>query len=221
MSKNRPPNRFRNKQQRGMILLFVTLLVVMFTGLGLLAMRHVRAELRSAGAYMDSLQAAAAAESALAMVATDMRENFSTSGQTCTSYHEQFNAAEENGLARFQTHFSSEFDAAGTCVAGVVPNPVLSGSPTADTTALSAAEANVTITHDGRIRAHSALGSEIVDDTNTTQCWYYYTTSATANYGEQATLASDAGVTPLWVRGHAVARARMYIGPEACATQAQ
>ena len=57
--------------QEGAILFVVMLLIIMFTGLGLLAMRHTRQELRSTGAYFDNMQAASLAESALAMAATD------------------------------------------------------------------------------------------------------------------------------------------------------
>ena len=59
--------------QEGAILFVVMLLIIMFTGLGLLAMRHTRQELRSTGAYFDNMQAASLAESALAMAATDIK----------------------------------------------------------------------------------------------------------------------------------------------------
>lgn len=59
--------------QEGAILFVVMLLIIMFTGLGLLAMRHTRQELRSTGAYFDNMQAADLAESALAMAATDIK----------------------------------------------------------------------------------------------------------------------------------------------------
>lgn len=59
--------------QDGAILFIVMLLIIMFTGLGLLAMRHTRQELRSTGAYFDNMQAASLAESALAMAATDIK----------------------------------------------------------------------------------------------------------------------------------------------------
>ena len=61
------------KSQEGAILFIVMLLIIMFTGLGLLAMRHTRQELRSTGAYFDNMQAASLAESALAMAATDIK----------------------------------------------------------------------------------------------------------------------------------------------------
>ena len=61
----------RAEGQEGAILFIVMLLIIMFTGLGLLAMRHTRQELRSTGAYFDNMQAASLAESALAMAATD------------------------------------------------------------------------------------------------------------------------------------------------------
>lgn len=61
--------------QEGAVLLIVLLLILMFTGLGLLAMRHTRQELRSAGAYKDNSQATALAEGALAMMATDLKRS--------------------------------------------------------------------------------------------------------------------------------------------------
>jgi Tfp pilus assembly protein PilX len=69
-------NRKRGKEG-GLVLLMVLLLVIMFTGLGLMAMRHTQGEIRSSGAYMDSLQASALAEGALAMAVTDIKENYS------------------------------------------------------------------------------------------------------------------------------------------------
>lgn len=75
-------------------MLMVVLLVIMFTGLGMLAIRHTRGELRSAGAFMDSAQAAAAAETAVLMVATDMRRNWRRQNDRCPdSYYTAFQRA--------------------------------------------------------------------------------------------------------------------------------
>jgi Tfp pilus assembly protein PilX len=59
--------------EAGYVLIIVLLLIIMFTGLGVLAMRHTRQELRSAGAYLDATQAADLVRGALALVATDLR----------------------------------------------------------------------------------------------------------------------------------------------------
>ncbi len=75
-------------------MLMVVLLVIMFTGLGMLAIRHTRGELRSAGAFMDSAQAAAAAETAVLMVATDMRKNWRRQNDRCPdNYYTAFQKA--------------------------------------------------------------------------------------------------------------------------------
>lgn len=66
----------RRSAQQGTVLLVVIMLVVMFTGLGLLAMRHTHGEMRSAGAYADAQQAAALAESGLSILTTDIKLGF-------------------------------------------------------------------------------------------------------------------------------------------------
>ncbi len=68
-------SRKRGEGQDGSVLFVVLLLIIMFTGLGLLAMRHTRQELRSSGAYKDNSQATALAEGALAMLATDLKKS--------------------------------------------------------------------------------------------------------------------------------------------------
>ena len=85
-----PIRRGPRKSEAGVIMLLVVLLVVMFTGLGLLAMRHTRGELRSGGAFRDSVQAESAAEAGILMVATDIRANWaSVSASGCDSYYKQ------------------------------------------------------------------------------------------------------------------------------------
>ncbi len=61
------------RTQRGFVLIMVLLLVILISGLGLLAVRHSRQEARSTGAYVDSTQAVALVESAMAVAITDLR----------------------------------------------------------------------------------------------------------------------------------------------------
>jgi Na+-transporting methylmalonyl-CoA/oxaloacetate decarboxylase gamma subunit len=59
--------------QRGFVLIMVLLLIIMISGIGLLAIRHSRQEARSTGAYVDSTRAVALVESAMAVAITDLR----------------------------------------------------------------------------------------------------------------------------------------------------
>ena len=59
--------------QRGFVLIMVLMLIILVSGLGLLAVRHSRQEVRSTGAYVDSTQAAAMVESAMAVAISDLR----------------------------------------------------------------------------------------------------------------------------------------------------
>lgn len=76
-----------NNRQRGFVLIIVLLLIIMISGLGMLAVRHSRQEARSTGAYVDSTQAVALVESGMAVAITDLRtspdyyrQTFSNSG---------------------------------------------------------------------------------------------------------------------------------------------
>ncbi|MBN2529826.1 MAG: pilus assembly PilX N-terminal domain-containing protein [Deltaproteobacteria bacterium] len=61
--------------QRGFVLIMVLLLIIMISGIGLLAIRHSRQEALSTGAYVDSTRAVALVESAMAVAITDLRSS--------------------------------------------------------------------------------------------------------------------------------------------------
>jgi hypothetical protein len=209
--------RTRAKEQSGIVLLTVLLLVIMFTGVGLMAMRHTQSELRSAGAYLDSTQAALAAEAGLALVATDMRLNFEDETDGCGSYVAQFTTATwadttlRSGGEK--TFFSPDFMPSGSdCTdygAGTVPLPSLSGAAAlAETPVLSNATANVVIVQERPVLAAPPPGFSS-DEQGQSYDWYFFTVHSTASYGVPA----SGGVNPVYVRGNAAAEARVMIGP--------
>ncbi|MBN2716787.1 MAG: hypothetical protein JXX14_13125 [Deltaproteobacteria bacterium] len=59
--------------ERGFVLIIVLLLIILVSGLGLMAVRHSRQEASSTGAYVDSTQAVALVESAMAVAISDLR----------------------------------------------------------------------------------------------------------------------------------------------------
>jgi Tfp pilus assembly protein PilX len=215
MATKRQIEQTRTKEQSGIVLLTVLLLVVMFTGIGLMAMRHTQGELRSAGAYMDSTQAALAAEAGLTMVATDMRLNFEDESAACVSYAAQFNTASWGDYTAFRaggekTFFSPAFNPdCTTYVAGTVPLPELSGTAAlAETPVLSNATADVVIVQERPVLAGPPPGFSS-DGQNQSYDWYVFTVHSTASYGVPA----SGGTNPLYVRGNAEAEARIMIGP--------
>ena len=210
----------RAESQKGLVLLVVMLLVIMFTGLGLVGMRYTRLEFRSAGAYMDSTQAAALIEAAIAMVATDMRRNWDL--PPGDNYMTQFEEAEELGdTDEIRIHFSTSqvaptFDPAGDFVgegdAGPqVPDWRLSGkdgTPLAETSVLSIASAEVNLIHSMYEPAPPPPGFSSSNEENQSFGWFYFEVTGWATYGEP-----QAVDNPLFARGRARARSRMLIGP--------
>lgn len=195
----------KRKRQRGAVLLMVLLLVVMFTGIGLLAIRHIRGEMRSAGAYRDSLQAAAIAEAAISLVATDMRLYWDyTCAASGDNYSTQFHALSGSNTG-LRLKFSPAFRANADCPddPGLIPDVELSGgSGLAKTSFFSDSVAGVTITQDYPVEAPPPPGFS--DDENSK--FYYFNVESTATYGHKDT---PSGME----RGEAVARSRMLIGP--------
>ncbi|MBN2342675.1 MAG: hypothetical protein JXX29_16650 [Deltaproteobacteria bacterium] len=63
----------KRRGERGFVLIIVLLLIIMISGLGLLAVRHTQQEARATGAYADSTQAVALVESGMAVAITDLR----------------------------------------------------------------------------------------------------------------------------------------------------
>jgi hypothetical protein len=204
MAKLHPVQR-RRERQEGAILLVVLLLVIMFTGLGLLAMRHTQFELRSASAYLDSTQAASLAESAIAMIATDMRRNWDL--PPGNNYKTQFAAAtQQSGI---QLHFSPALDPSLAYAAGVIPDDGLRGTtPLAETPTLASAFSDISLVQQAPVLAPPENGFSVTND-NRNYDWYYFEVRSDASYGApQGNAASD-----LYARGRASALSRIMIGP--------
>jgi hypothetical protein len=216
----------RRKGEEGAVLLMVVLLVVVFSGLGLMAMRYTRGELRSAGAYMDSAQAAAAAEAAILMVATDMRRNWraSNSEATCKNYYDQFQekvqeaASNDDTVASdFAVGFSDAFNQEGDCShAGSVPFDFLrgeTGAPLALTGGpMASGFASVQLSQAEPQLAPPPPGFSSDDESRTYE-WYYFSVRSLAAYGPHAEYGSETTPAPSVTRGHAEVRAEMKIGP--------
>ena len=198
----------------------VLLLVVLFTGLGLMAMRHTCSELRSAGAHLDKVQAGLLAEAAISMVATDMRLYWDVGCGGMESYQEQYPAQfgiidiTSSETERRKLKFSSVFDGGDTncpTPAGQVPG-LLPGTPIAHTASLTgSAFANVELFHRKPICAPAPAGYS--DPGNNTVGNYWLTVESVASYG--APVPVDADENYEIVQGMAVARSRMKIGPVA------
>ena len=214
------------KGEQGVILLLVVLLVVVFSGLGLLAMRYTRGELRSAGAFMDSTQAAAAAEAAILMIATDLRKNWIEENDeaTCPTLKAQFTleifeAVAEDKMVDLDiaVGFSDAFNQQGDCShAGGVPFGFLQGhedAPLAITGGpLDSGYANVELTFSEPIEAPVPEGN-VIEGLEETMIWYYFTVTSVAHYGPHADIGTEANPAPAVTRGRAVVRADMMIGP--------
>lgn len=215
----------RPRQQSGLVLLTVLLLVIMFTGLGLLAMRHTTGELRSTGAYLDSTQAAAVAEAAISMVATDVRLNWDhppgVAGGGCDTYlnyraqlnQNLGNSGSDAGVGtdneNIRLNFSPTFDVNCASAAGKLPDSRMSnGAPLAQTAALGNAFADVTVFHRQPILAPATAraGYTHSSDDNLTFDWYFFEVTSKAEYGALQSVSTRA-------KGEAIARSRMVIGP--------
>ena len=220
--------RRRRRGEEGVVLLMVILLVVMFSGLGLLAMRRVQGELRASGAYMDSTQASEAAETAVMMVATDMRRNWRAANDPskCENYYAQFhNALLSGNFDNIKTGFSDVFNHGDDRPAeslGKLPVASLNGTaPTALTEGpLSHAYADVSLSQTAPQPAPPPPGFS-ADDQSRTYDWYYFTVTSQAHYGfggASRTVEVDTeGDTELEaitaIDGNAVVRVHMKIGP--------
>lgn len=203
--------------QRGTVILVVMLLVIMFTGLGLLAMRHTRLELRSTGAYLDATQAAALADGALATVATDLRIS-------SDYYQYMFMNTDYAGIPadgqpeEYQIPLSEELNPAGEEIdTDTAPQdngaiPQLTGTLAVDETtgALYGAEALTRVKHGAPALGPCPPGYSCNEEQN--YAWYYFVVNATAEYGPR--VAADPA-HPLYEQGRAEARGRVMVGPVA------
>ncbi len=139
--------------QEGTVLLVVIMLVVMFTGLGLLAMRHTHGEMRSAGAYADAQQAAVLAESGLSILTTDIKLGFRApdAGEGCdkksykAALDEWFASPDNTGAARLPLSVQLDEQCESTS-ARQIPDPRLNGTqPLGTAPALGAGYSDVAL----------------------------------------------------------------------------
>lgn len=214
--KNTPQIKPRKaEKQDGVVLLMVLLLVVLFSGLGLLAMRHTQGDLRSSGAYLNSTQAAAAAESAIMMVATDMRRNWQYPNESsCLNYYNRFQQAMYNSEnEKIKIGFSDVFNTSDAACEhrGRVPLNALRGAAPLALTGgpLSHGYADVQLYQTAPEIAPPPPGFSS-DDEASTYDWYYFTVTAEAAYGYGPSLGENDALT---VKGSAVVRSHMKIGP--------
>jgi hypothetical protein len=204
----------RNRaQQRGMVILVVMLLIILFTGLGILAMRHTRLELRATGAYRDATQAAALADGALAIVATDLRIS-SDYYQFMFLNSEYDGMSVDGGVEEYEIPLSEDLQLAsgdaGPATDGIIPqlSGTLASNP--ELGALYGAEAITRVKHTAPALGPCPPGYSCNDEQN--YAWYYFLVNATADYGPQV---SGNPEHPLYESGRARARGRVMVGPVA------
>lgn len=210
--------------EQGFILIVVITLILMISGLALMAIRHARQEARSTGTYVDSTQAIALAESAMAVAITDLRRS--------PDYYQIAFTDPDNQImgtnvwdARYSIPldsitFADEGGVAGTlCNAGSVPDvdsciQILS-SPYYDQGGGSAAadlhpgvEFYTTITYDTPIVGPCPPGYSCFNEQN--YGWYIFGINVVARYGTQGQWLSGSRFIE---HGRAQGSSRVTIGP--------
>jgi hypothetical protein len=213
-------NRDGRRGEAGYVLFIVLLLIIMFTGFGILAMRHTRAELRSSGSYLDATQAGDLVEGALALVATDLRSS-------SDYYQYQFLSSDVAALSDagpddgvYQIPLNVDLFIGSECNDIAHPGCIayLSTSTTSPTTTglyrgdaagmadLYGVDVMTTVTHKEPEVGPCPPGFSCFDDQN--YGWYTFTVDATASYGSPGKSASN-----LFELGRAVGKGRMTVGP--------
>jgi len=203
------------RRQAGYVLLIVLLLIIMFTGFGILAMRHTQSELRSSAAYLDATQAADLVEGALALVATDLRSS-------SDYYQYQLLAAETEATAdggveeeSYEIPLNPDLFAGSDCGDTNHPGCIQqlsssstdpAGGPYGEMGALYGADVKTYVAHAQPQVGPCPPGFSCFDDQN--YGWYTFTVGATASYGA----AHKTGST-LFGRRCAVGKGRMTVGP--------
>jgi hypothetical protein len=191
--------------QAGYVLILVLLLIIMFSGLGVLAMRHTRQELRSSGAYLDATQAADLVRGALALVATDLRRS--------SDYYEYQLLASETasgdaGVEEYEIPLNETLFPSSTCAstthAGCVAYLTTPGLYGAE--ALYGVDVTTYMTQKAPQVGPCPPGFSCFDDQN--YGWYTFTVDATASYGSKSKDSST-----LFELGRAQGRGRMTVGP--------
>ncbi len=200
-----------HRRQQGAVLLIVLLLVVLFSGLGVMAMRHTQAELRSAGAYLDGTQAALVAEAGIAMTGTDIKLNWNETRdwpggtEDWPPYKRQFELSAGTTDNELQLTFSPMFGGVVN-TAGTLPDDEFRGTRAlAATSLLATARATTQLVHEQPIIAPTEAGFSNSQDDNITYSWYYFTARNVATYGSPLANVNDIG--------RAEAQSRMVIGP--------
>ena len=211
----------RRREQAGYVMIIVLLLIIMFTGFGILAMRHTQAELRSSGAYLDATQAGDLVEGALALVATDLRVS--------SDYYEyQFLSTEAESMAdggvddgNYEIPLNTDlYGAESTCTATGAPagciaflstpgmyREMYEGAEEGDVD-LYGVDVMTSVRHFNPEVGPCPPGFSCFDDQN--YGWYAFTVEATAHYGSRTT--SDVP-SPQFELGRAVGKGRMTVGP--------
>jgi Tfp pilus assembly protein PilX len=196
------------------VLIIVLLLIIMFTGFGVLAMRHTQAELRSSGAYLDATQAGDLVEGALALVATDLRSS--------SDYYEyQYLAAEGSAAAdggvddgAYEIPLNGGLFGGSDCGDTANPSCIAYLSTSADPAAglyremgeLYGVSVLTKVTHRQPEVGPCPPGFSCFDDQN--YGWYTFTVDATTSYGSSSKSSST-----LFELGRAVGKGRMTVGP--------
>jgi Tfp pilus assembly protein PilX len=200
------------------VLLIVMLLLIMFTGFGILAMRHTQAELRSSGAYLDATQAADLVEGALALVATDLRSS-------SDYYQYQYLSAEGEATAdggvddgNYEIPLNTDLFAGSDCGDTSHPGCIqqLSSSATDPETegpygamgGLYGVDVMTYVTHKQPEVGPCPPGFSCFDDQN--YGWYTFTVEATASYGSEN---PNEVASTMYELGRAVGKGRMTVGP--------
>ncbi|MCP4676595.1 MAG: hypothetical protein GY854_13995 [Deltaproteobacteria bacterium] len=210
--------RHRRRQQEGVVMLLVMLLVLMFTGLGLMAMRHTRGELKSAGAYLDGVQGASFAEMPILMAVTDMRLNWSRTCADDENYITQFRSNVASGnLDDMVVRFSPAFfiddvndppEPSTSCSGADGGVPGLNGIPLAETPILSNMLVSASLSHSVPLEMPPPSGFSFKEQ-NQTYTWYSFRIRSTYEYGAATRPTESSYYT--WAQ--TTARAMVYMGP--------
>ena len=211
-------NRNGRRGEAGYVLIIVLLLIIMFTGLGVLAMRHTRQELQSAGAYLDATQAADLVKGALALVATDLRVSsdyyefqFLSSealhdedaGTDEATYEIPLNPDQFTGAACTDTDTDTSASTNGGCI-GYLSSPGVYSSSALQP--LYGVDITTAVKQEAPEVGPCPPGFSCFDDQN--YGWYTFTVDATASYGSQ-----HKSSTTLFELGRAEGKGRMTVGP--------
>ncbi len=216
----------RYSSQEGGILLIVLLLVILFTGLGLLAMKHTRAELSSTKAYLENLQAEALSGTAIAMAATDIRlyNDVRCAGTNIALRHIINTNMTDNVAPPWNYRFSANFQGADppsmTCSvpAGSVPDPTDTGvyrglAPLAQTGLIGAeARAVLTIQMDEPRDIVCPEGSSVREcGEENTYCCYRITLHSQTFFGADSATYAPVTQKSILSRGQATASASLTV----------